>query len=315
MTEHLNRQIENIKNSKQVYSDMLLLLSKSNIDHELYEYIYDKIISCDDKINKYDSNIKKLVDDTVETNTQKAIITQNLSKEEQIKSIFDKIKTNLRVFTHEDYPNIIYYVTRDNLVFITQDNIKKEFSCRYDLWKQFNVITESPERILNDIFEHEYNVSGFYTTHYHWRTKNFNIEKFIPIVQNNEDEYSEDNCTETYDLENIDNEEERYFIDHLQQMKRYRYSSIPYKIYYVKDRHVYMIEDIVEKSLTVRYKDFCDELVNISGLDVKDILNKIKSFMTKYHDIDILNTKTISHKNLSCIEKEIQSLHRESQIL
>ena len=329
MTEHLNRQIENINNSKQVYSDMLLILSKSNIDHELYEYIYDKICKCDEKISKYNTRAKQIeikISNFNQKNSKQNIeipeTIEVLSKEDRIKNTFDEIKYGLREFTHDDYPNIIYHVTNDNLVFLTQDNTKKEFRCRYDMWKLFIDIDKSPERILNEILENEYNVSGFYTTNYHWRQNNYNIEKFIPKLclsgsegLCNYDGYEEECCTIKYDLSSIDNEEELYFVEILQNMSRYRYSDIPYKIFNTIDGHLYMVEDIIEKTLTVRYEDFWNEYANISGLSFKEIIEKFKFYMNKYRNTDFDEIKTLSHKNTSSIEKEIRALFRQAEKL
>ena len=318
MTEHLNKQIENISNSKQVYSDMLSVLSESNIDHDLYEYIFDKICMCDEKINKYNSRIKHSENKMIKTSYSKIIETINhvssIPVDEQIKTVFDKIKSELRVFTHEDYPNIIYHINNENLVYMTQDNNKREFKCRYDMWKQFISIDDSPARILNDILEKEYNVNGYYTDYYHWRANNFNVEKFIPAI--GEDYVTEDvdPCIK-YDLSSIDNDEELFFAENLQKMLRTRYSEIPYKEFYTIDGYVYMIEDIMEKSLSVRYKDFWDEYSKISGLDFKDIVEKIRLYMKKYRNVDIKDIKTLSHKNTSSSEKEIRTLYRSAEKL
>lgn len=320
MTEHLNRQIENITNSKQVYSDMLFILSKSNIDHDLYEYIYDKICVCDDKILKYNTRINKT--EAKNSNTIQNISIHNdyqeISIEDQIKNKFNNIKICLREITHEDYPNIIYHVTNDNLLFITQDNNKKEFRCRYDMWKQFIDITESPNEVLNDILESEYNVKNFYTTYYHWRTKNFNIEKFIPesnICDNylEEDDGDSDESNLKIDLNLIDNEEELFFVEKLRNMQCYRYPEFPYKVFYLLDGNIYIIEDIIEKSLTIRYKDFWNEYAHISGLTFEEIKEMIRLYFMKYKTKEIFDIKTISHKNIISSEKEIRSMFRHAE--
>ena len=324
MIEHLNKQIENISNSKQVYSDMLSVLSESNIDHELYEYIFDKICVCDEKINKYNSRIKQSYNFIPKTSNSKIIETINhiqiIPVDEQIKTVFDKIKSELRIFTHEDYPNIIYHINNENLVYMTQDNNNREFKCRYDMWKQFITINESPASILNDILEKEYNVSGYYTDYYHWKKNNFNIEKFITNPQMSDSlclsNYVGCDCDEIIcDLSLIDNDGELFFVENLQKMLRTRYSEIPYKEFYTIDGYVYMIEDILEKTLLVRYEDFWNEYAGISKLSFQEIIEKIRFYMKKYRNVYIKDIKTLSHKNTTSSEKEIKALYRSAEKL